>query len=55
MGFNSQYCRKRIISGETIMAGKKSFLGCLGTIFKFTPEWLEYTGKNGKTIKRKYV
>lgn len=22
-------------------------------IIKFTPEWLEYTGKNGKTIKRK--
>ena len=22
-------------------------------IYKFTPQWLEYTGKNGKTIKRK--
>ena len=22
-------------------------------IYKFTPEWLEYTGKNGKTIKRR--
>lgn len=24
-------------------------------IYKFTPEWLEYTGKNGKTIKRKSI
>lgn len=24
-------------------------------IYKFTPEWLEYTGKDGKTIKRKSV
>lgn len=24
-------------------------------IYKFTPEWLEYTGKDGKTIKRKSI
>ena len=24
-------------------------------IYKFTPEWLEYTAKNGKTIKRKSI
>ena len=24
-------------------------------IYKFTPEWLEYTDKNGKTHKRKYI
>ena len=24
-------------------------------IYKFTPQWLEYTGKDGKTIKRKSI